>query len=191
MRTRHPYIESRFPDPIEMLRPGGGHIDVPTLAPGYAVRAYDENDGPAYHELFALAWPDTGTLAHTRTHALPDAFLVVEHTASRQLVSSCIAFAPESPERHPHDGSLGWLVTDPAHARRGLAAVVASMVTNLLVDAGYQRPWLQTEDDRIAAIRLYLSLGWHPHLYAEGMEARWRAIFERIGEPFAPERCIR
>jgi mycothiol synthase len=164
---------------------------VPTLQPGYTLRAFDDQDAQAYEALFALAWSDTGTLDYTRRHALPGGFLVVEHDASRQLVASCVAFAPESPARHPHDGSLGWLVTDPTHTRRGLAAVVASITTNRLIEAGYKRPWLQTEDERVVALRLYLRLGWRPYLYADGMEARWRAVFDRIGERFTLQHCVR
>ena len=191
MRNRHPYIEPRYTDELEMIHRSGERVTVPALPHGYTLRVFEDRDAAAYQELFALAWPDTGALAATRKYALPGGFLVVEHDASRQLVSSCVAFAPESPERHPDDGSLGWLVTDPAHAGRGLAAVVASITTNRLVEAGYRRPWLQTEDERIVALRLYLRLGWCPYLYAEGMEVRWRGVFDRIGERFTLERCIR
>jgi mycothiol synthase len=183
MTTRHPYVESRFPDPLELVRPSRVRAEVPPLPAGYTLRTFRDGDEPGYEALFALAWPDTGTLDYTRRHALPGGFVVVEHDASRRLVASCVAFAPESPERHPHDGSLGWLVTDPAHARRRLATVAAGTVTNRLLDERYALPWLQTEDDRLVAIRLYLRLGWQPHLYAPGMEERWSAIIERLGTP--------
>lgn len=190
MRNRHPHIKPRYADELEMIHRSGERVIVPELPPGYTLRTYDDRDAAPYQELFALAWQDTGALAYTRTHSLPGGFLVVEHDASRQLVSSCVAFAPESPERHPDDGSLGWLVTDPAHAGLGLAAVVASITTNRLVEAGYKHPWLQTEDERIVALRLYMRLGWCPYLYAEGMEVRWRTIFDRIGERFTLDQCI-
>lgn len=190
MRRPHPYIHARYPDGLELVRPAGARVPVPPLPPGYTLRPCEDRDAGSWLELFALAWPDTGALAHIRTHALPGGFLVVEHHATQQLVASCVAFKPESPERHPHDGSLGWLVTDPAHARRGLAAALAATVTNRLVDEAYACPWLNTEDDRLAAIRLYLRLGWRPHLYTDGMEQRWRAVFARLAEPFHPDRCV-
>lgn len=154
------------------------------------MRQFHENDAAPYEDLFALAWPDSGTLAHTLTHALAGGFLVVEHADSGQLVASCVAFAPESPERHPHDGSLGWLVTDPAHARRGLATALAASVTNRLVDEGYAHPWLGTEDDRLMAIAIYLRLGWQPDLYAPDMESRWRSIAARLDDDLLTERCL-
>jgi len=189
-RRPHPFVEARFEHQLELVRPGGGRVEVPALPAGYTLRSFIGDDAAAYEDLFALAWVDTGTLAHTRAYALPDGFVVVEHDATGELVSSCVAFAPESPERHPSDGSLGWLVTDPGHGGRGLAKVVAATVTNRLVDEAYACPWLGTEDDRLVAISLYLGMGWRPSLYTDGMAARWRAIFGRLGAEFTPEICV-
>jgi len=188
-RWRHPYVESRFAGQLEMVRPSRQRAAVPKLPPGYALRRFVDDDEQAYEELFALAWPDTGTLAHTRRHALRGGFIVIEHSASRALVASCVAFEPES-ERHPHDGSLGWLVTDPAHGGRGLGTLAAATVTNRLVNEGYALPWLGTEDDRVVAIAIYLRLGWAPYLYSPSMEERWRAIFGRLDRPFSAEACV-
>lgn len=188
-RTPHPYIDGRFDDQLEMVRPSRERVAVPPLPDGYALRAFRDGDERAYDELFRLAWSDTGTLAHTRRYALPGGLLVVEHDASRELVASAVAFSPES-AAHPQDGSLGWLVTDPAHTRRRLATVVAATVTNRLIDERYPLPWLGTEDDRLPALALYLSLGWQPHLYTQGMTARWRDIFARLGLPFSPDACV-
>ena len=188
-RTPHPYVSGRFADQLEMVRPSRERLDVPSLPLGYTLRSFRDGDEPAYDDLFRLAWPDVGTLVHSRAHALPRGFLVVEHDATAQLVASCVAFTPESPG-HAADGSLGWLVDDPAHGGRGLGRVVAATVTNRVVDAEYALPWLQTEDDRGVAIGIYLALGWQPHLYAEGMEARWREIFARLGRKFSLSDCV-
>ncbi len=167
-----------------MVYPSRGRVRMPPLPRDYTLRPLRDGDEPAYDDLFRLAWPDVGTLAYTRAHALPDGLLVVEDGATGQLVASCVAFAPESP-RHEGDGSLGWLVVDLAHGRRGLGTIIAATVTNRLIDEGYSLPWLGTEDDRLAAIGIYLALGWQPHLYADGMEQRWRAIFARLKREFS------
>jgi len=174
-----------------MVRPSGERVDLPPLPAGYRLRYFADGDERAYEDLFALAWPDRGTLDHARRHALDAGFVVIEHADSRQLVASCVAFAPESPERHPAAGSLGWLVTDPAHGRRGLATIAAATVTNRLVDARYALPWLGTEDDRLTAIAIYLRLGWRPYLHEPDMEARWRAIAGQLGREFSPDDCVR
>ena len=184
-RTPHPYIDGRFGDQLEMVRPSRERVAVPPLPDGYTLRTFRDGDGAAYNNLFRLGFAPEGTLDRTRAHALPGGFLVVAHDASRELVASAVAFAPDSP-RHPHDGGLGWLVTDPAHTRRGLGRSVVANVINRLLDERYAMPWLQTEDDRLPALALYLSLGWQPHLYAEGMTARWRDIFAHLGRAFSP-----
>jgi len=188
-RTPHPYIQAQFTHQLEMVRPSRRHAPVPPSPLGYTVRPFRDGDEAAYADLFQLAWPDRGTLTHTRAHALPGGFLVLEHDATALLVASCVAFAPESPA-HPADGSLGWLVVDPAHGARGLGTILAATTTNTLVDQSYALPWLGTEDNRLVAIRIYLSLGWQPNLYADGMLERWKAIFARLGRRLVPEDCI-
>ena len=86
--------------------------------------------------------------------------------------------------RHPGAGQLGWLVTDPSHAGRGLGTVVAACATNRLAEEGYRRPCLGTEDFRLAAISIYLKLGWVPYMYREDLAPRWRAIFAGLGREF-------
>jgi GNAT superfamily N-acetyltransferase len=172
-----------------MVRPSRERVSVPSLPPGYTLRTFRDGDELAYAELFRLAWPDVGTLQYTRAHALPSGFLLLEHDSTAQLAASCVAFEPESP-RHRDDGSLGWLVVDAAHGRRGLATVIAATATNRLLDEGYALPWLGTEDDRLVALGIYLSLGWLAYLYTEGMEARWREIFARLERKFSLSDCV-
>ena len=179
-RIAHPYVESRFADQLELVRRSRQRLALPDAPPGYRLRAYAPDDEREYHALFRLAWPNQGTLPHTLAHALPDGFLLVEEESTHRLVGSCVAFEPET-LAHGENGSLGWLVVDPAHGGRGIGTLLAATVTNRLLDEPYALPWLGTEDDRLAAIRIYLRLGWEPHLYAEGMEQRWREIFERLG----------
>lgn len=181
VRIAHPYVTSRFEHQLEMTRPSRERVDTGGLPPGYRLRGFSDGDDRAYDELFRLAWPNEDTLPYTLKHALPGGFLVVEDETTRVLVASCVAFAPETPA-HADNGSLGWLVVDPEHGGRGLGRIVAATVTNRLLDERYTVPWLGTEDDRLAAIRIYLALGWEPHLYEEGMDGRWRDIFQRLAD---------
>lgn len=162
---------------------------MPQLALGYRLRSFQDGDEAAYEALFRLAWPDVGTLRHTKDHAMPNGFILVEDAATAQLVASCVAFEPETPA-HADNGSLGWLVVDAAHGGFGLGTILAATVTNRLIDEGYTLPWLGTEDDRRRAIGIYLALGWQPHLYTDRMESRWRSIFDGLGRTFALSGCV-
>jgi GNAT superfamily N-acetyltransferase len=188
-RTPHPYVSARFEHQLELVRPSRARVNPPATPDGYTLRQFADADETAYEELFHLAWPDEGTLTHTRAHALPLGFFVVEHDDTSQLVGSCVAFSPETAS-HAADGSLGWLVVDAAHGGHGIGSVLAATVTNRLLDQEYEMPWLGTEDGRLVAIDIYLALGWRPSLYVDGMEQRWRAIFAELGRTFTVSECV-
>ena len=107
-RTPHSYVSARFPHQLEMVRPSRQRLSVPMLPQGYVLRAFSSGDERAYQELFRLAWPEDGTLPHTRAHALAGGFFVVEEDATARLVASCVAFAPEHPVTERTARSAGW-----------------------------------------------------------------------------------
>ncbi len=183
-RSAHPYVRSAYPHQLEMIRPTTNRVVVPPLPCGYKLRHFRPNDTNAYEELFRLAWEEEGVLSGTLAAALDDGFFVVEDLASGALVASCVAEHITHHRRHSESGRLGWLVTDPSHTGKGLGTITAASVTNRLVAAGYRRPFLGTEDLRLVAISIYLKLGWQPHIYRVGMEARWQHVFRRLGLVF-------
>lgn len=185
-RPAHPFFESHYKHQLEMVRPSTARVAVPPLPPGYVLRQFRTGDEQPYDELFRLAFEDEGRFPETLARTLEGGFFVVEYLASGQLVASCLASHGSSSPRHPAAGQMGWLVTDPSHARKGLGTIVAACATNRLSEQGYARPYLGTEDFRIAAISIYLKLGWEPYLYHDDMEARWRCIVAQLGREFDP-----
>ena len=171
-----------------MVRPSTSLVGTPDVPEGYELRQYRPDDEGAYRDLFNLGF--TGdALEHTLAQAIADGFFVIEHPASGRLVASCVA------ERGSWDGGhergiLGWLIGDPSHAGLGLGTIIAAEVTNRLAEEGYNDPGLSTDDFRLAAIGVYLKLGWRPYLYLEDMERRWRETCERLGRRFLREECI-
>ena len=184
-RPAYPFIESEYEHQLEMVRPSVARVRVPRVPEGYVLRQFRAGDEAAYDELFRLAFADEGRFGEMVEHALEGGFFVIECLASGELVSSCQAWRGSSiMPGHPGAAGIGWLVTDPSHARRGLGTIVAACATNRLVEAGYRRPCLGTEDFRLAAISIYLKLGWVPYIYREDLVPRWRAIFARLGREF-------
>jgi mycothiol synthase len=181
-RPAHPLIANDFEHQLEMVRPSSDLVLMPPIPNGYELRQFRPKDEGPYEDLFNLAFEDEGRLVETLERALPGGFFVVEHRASGHLVASCVALQGSSSPRHPGAGQLGWLVTDPSHARRGLGTAIAASVTNLLATQGYRCPFLGTEDFRVAAISIYLKLGWRPFIYRDEMRDRWRLVFARIGQ---------
>ena len=84
-------------------------------------------------------------------------------------------------ERYPEGASLQWLMVHPEHRERGLGMLVSAAATKKLADVGFERSYLLTQDPRVAAISIYLRLGWRPVPYQDDMHARWRAVYGRPG----------
>jgi len=164
-----------------MVRPSTAHEEVPPVPEGYVLRQFRAEDKAKYEDLFHLAFADEGRFSEILERVLKRGFFVIEHVASDELVSSCQAWRGSSMSRHPDAGQMGWLVTDPSHARKGLGTMVAACATNRLVEEDYRRPCLGTEDFRLAAISIYLKLGWVPYIYREDLVPRWETIFGRLG----------
>lgn len=180
-RPAYPFFEEEYEHQLEMVRPSTAPVDVPPGPEGYLLRQFRPGDEAEYDDLFHLAFADEGRFQETLEGALEGGFFVMEHLASGELVASCVAWRGSTMPRHPDAGQMGWLVTDPSHARKGLGTIVAASATNRLAAEGYQRPCLGTEDFRIAALSIYLKLGWRPYVYREDMIPRWRSIFARLG----------
>ena len=185
-RPAHPFVEPEHVDQLEMVRPATPPVAVPPVPDGYLLRQFRAGDEGRYDELFHLAFAEEGRFPEALERVLEDGFFVVEDLASGELVSSCQAWRGSTIPDHPDAGQLGWLVTDPSHAQKGLGTIVAASATNRLVAEGYQRPCLGTEDFRTAAIAIYLKLGWRPYVCREDTVPRWQSVFARLGREWDP-----
>lgn len=172
-----PQLQMVYPVPSRGLPPE------PPIPEGYRLRQIQPGEEEKYLSLmrkvnFAENWTVADVQRFMR-NALPGGFFVVEHIATGDLVAT--AMANHSPnEQHPNAGVLDWVAADPAHQGKGLGKVVVSAVTRLLVQRGYQRIYLLTDDWRLPAIATYLSLGWEPYVYNEEMEVRWQKVREAL-----------
>lgn len=173
---------------LEMLWPEH-RLDQPPLidvAAGYRLRQFEHGDHEQYAGLMAAAGMDVPRFEYWWDHILPDGFFVIEHEATGRLAAACFASHHPAP-RHPHAGNLGWLAADPVHRGKQLGRSVSAAVTARLIRGGYRRIYLETHDFRLAAIRLYLRMGWVPLLYEEEMIDRWKLVCDRIDWPFTPD----
>jgi ribosomal protein S18 acetylase RimI-like enzyme len=103
---------------------------------------------------------------------------------SGAMVASAMGLHDHS-DRHPFGAELGWVAVDPDHRRKGLGTAVCASVTTR-PQAGYQDIHLYTEDLRLAALVLYLKLGYQPFIHAPDMLDRWRHICEAVDWKFTP-----
>ena len=88
----------------------------------------------------------------------------------------------------PFCAELGWLAADPTHMGQGLGMALVAATTARMKEIGYRQIHLYTEHWRLAALKIYLRLGYVPLLYSKAMPQLWQTVCARLGWPFTPER---
>ncbi len=174
---------------LEMVRYGNQPMTVPPVAPGYSIRQYEERDRASYWMLFREVFEKESRLDRLHTASLPGGFHVIVEDATQDVVATAAAAEFER-DGHEEPGSLQWVMTDPLHLGRGLGRVVIAAATATLVDAGYKRVYLSTDDPRLPAIYLYLELGWKPLLHAADMKERWLNVYRQLNREPGPDEFV-
>lgn len=80
----------------------------------------------------------------------------------------------------PGEGWFRMIGTSPAARGQGAGKLVCLAALHSLSARGYKTAVLSTDDNRIPAIRLYLSLGFEPIYTHESHQERWKKIFKEI-----------
>ena len=170
---------------LQMIWPKD-RLDRPPAEPapdGYELRTYRESDEAAHAALMRAAGFTTWTDEKTRQSlpsCVPGGFFVILHAPTRALVAT--AMARHNPtEHHPAGGELGWVAGDPRHSGKRLGRAVCAAATRRFLEAGYSDIYLLTDDFRLAAIKIYLRLGFEPMQHCEGMTERWDKVLEELG----------
>lgn len=171
---------------LEMLWTEGARAPTAAAPEGYVLRTYRDADRGAYLRLMRQMFEGQPPLEYLLERVLPDGFFVAIDGSTAELAATCMALHHPT-LRHPFGGNLGWLATDPVYTGRGLGTAVAAAVTRRLVQAGYRRIFLETDDDLLPAISIYLKLGWVPYLFSADVTDRWRAVLDELGRDFTPE----
>jgi len=184
--------EGEYPTQLHMVWPE--HLlDAPPpvqLPSGYSLRTYQPGDEPRFFKVMELAgWPgwNAEKLRPWRERILPQGWFMVVHNASSGIVATAMAFRDRL-EFGCQGGEIGWVACIPGHRGKGLGMTVSAVATTRLIEGGYHHIHLYTEDWRLAALKIYLKLGYIPFLYAPDMLERWRTICTQIQWPFTPEK---
>ena len=78
------------------------------------------------------------------------------------------------------EGLLDYVATHPDHQGRGLGRATCTAVSRYLVDQGCETVSLWTDDWRLPAIHLYLSLGYRPVMNRGDMPERWAKVIAEL-----------
>ena len=159
--------------------------DVP-LSDGYVMRSYQNGDESSWAETLQACgferWNDAEVLAYLEDAERLEGSRVVENEG--RIVAGTFA------SRNTHDASntnspeglLDFVVTHPDHRGKKLARATCTEVAKFFVHFGCQSVSLFTDDWRLPAIHLYLSLGFKPVMNRDDMPRRWDAIYDKLKE---------
>ncbi|MEM7255740.1 MAG: GNAT family N-acetyltransferase [Pseudomonadota bacterium] len=167
----------------------GAHLSVIEPPAGYLVRQC----GPGGEEpFFGLmvegefdAWNDA-KLRSNVARVVPNGWFVAVHQQTQTVCGSVMCLHNYTGTR-PYMGDLGWLACARAHRGHGIGACLTSHATARFLSAGYVDIQLHTESYRLAAIRIYLSLGYVPEISSERASGMWRDVCSRIHWAHTPD----
>lgn len=161
-------------------------LPMPPLPEAYVLRVATPTDSMALSRVleasFKEPWPEERVRQVLLDHPeVPKTFVVahgqdIAATASYQVM----------PREFPFSGWVHYVGGSPAHAGKGLGAVVTLRVLEEAVARHNADVGLTTDDPRLAAIKTYLRLGFEPDIWHETHAARWRAVFNELGMPCPP-----
>lgn len=78
-------------------------------------------------------------------------------------------------------GDMHWVGIHPDYRGKGLAKYLSYIVIKTLKERGVPFISLTTSEGRISAVKSYLSAGFLPVEYAEGMVERWEKVLDMFG----------
>ena len=153
------------------LRPNLDDLPAPPPLPStYVLRPARSDDAEGIAAVLASAFGPRWTADRVREELLdaPDVDRVFPVAVSGTPVAT--ASARLMPDLYPGSGYLHWVGVQADHRGHRLGAVVSLAV-------------LETDPERLAAIRIYLRLGFRPEPVAPEHPAAWRAVLASLAAP--------
>ncbi len=105
-----------------------------------------------------------------------DGFFLVLDKEGRIAASACIQLG----EHMPDSATVHSVCAGEKFRGRGLGKAVTIAVMRYAKEHGIREVYLTTDDNRIPAVGLYLSLNFLPVLYLPDMRGRWQQLFEQL-----------
>lgn len=148
--------------------------------PGFCLRSYQPGDEDSW-----VALINTGDYGSDWDRARFDEYMTGpermagSRVAERDGVIVAATFASLQPDME-NTGRVDFVTSLPEYRGLGLGRLVCSEVVRYLVDRGYSRVILFTDDWRLPAVGLYLSMGFEPQMTREDMPGRWQKIRQNL-----------
>ena len=158
-------------------------LEIPAvkLPAGYSIRPYDDGDeqhlAAVFQECFDPGWSPERIVKTFLDDSCwsPGRMCVLCH--KDDLVGTATAW--ESPQRRGH-GLVHYVAVLSEHRGKRLGFMLVARVLELLERMGYPDAWLSTDDWRLAAIKVYLELGFEPAHTDTSHRERWEIVRHKL-----------
>lgn len=144
------------------------------------VTAAGESDGPELARLLSAAFEGGWDSERVGRELLsdPTVFRTLVIRDNDAIVAT--ASARVLPVDYPGAGYVHWVASDPVRRGQGLGFAVTVAVLREFCAAQLSEAVLETDDQRLNAIRVYLGLGFIPQYRDESHQPRWSKIFSAL-----------
>lgn len=168
---------------FRMRRPDLNNLPEVTLPPGYSLRTFQPGDEAAWCALMEGQIGHGWTLEKFQKEMVdppqfdPAGLFFV--TYGGEPVASACAWRVE--ERYgPDTGVLHMVAVRPDHRGKRLGEAVSIAVLHFFRAKGYRDAVLNTDENRIPAVKTYLKLGFKPDLDNDKARAGWDIALSRL-----------
>lgn len=147
---------------------------------GYSVREFrpgdEEGIAATLTAAFGVEWTAEKVKQELTECDYVRKVFVVAHDTDGVVATASAAWNPA----YPDEGYVHWVGTRPEHGGKRLGALATVAVMHDFVRQGLTHAMLETDDNRLGAIRVYLELGFVPDRFHASHYPRWEAIQARL-----------
>lgn len=157
--------------------------DLAALPPVPAgVESADARDVPGLASLLEAAFDESWDSGRVRRDLLDDPS--VRRTLIIRDGDAIVATASARvlPSEYPGAGYVHWVASDPTRRGQGFGFAATLAVLHEFLAEGLTEAVLETDDQRLSAIRVYLGLGFIPQYRDDSHQLRWSKIFTALAE---------
>jgi mycothiol synthase len=152
--------------------------DLPTAPTGVDLATAEDAEGLA--RLLDAAFSEEWDAARVHRELLDDPTVEAVYVIRDRELIVATASARLLPKDHPGAGYLHWVASDPQVRGRGLGRAVTIAVLHRFAADGLTATVLETDDERLPAIRVYLAFGYVPQYPDASHVDRWSKIFRAL-----------
>ncbi len=165
-----------------MRRPNLEHLPANSVLPeGLVMRAYKPSDMPSLTSMMQIAFKDENWTSERLHKSLFEDSTVIQTLVildNEKVVAS--ASARLIPERFPHSGYVHWVGALPEYSGKKLGYIISLAILHIFVELGCKDAVLETDDNRLAAIKTYKNLGFVPEHRHESHPERWAQVISDL-----------